>query len=504
MADGKVYLVGAGPGDPGLFTLKGKQLLESAEVLVYDRLAGPELMEWVPENCERIYVGKESSNHTLTQDGINELLVEKAREGKQVVRLKGGDPYVFGRGGEEGIRLSEAGIPFEVVSGVTSAISGLATAGIPITHRGIANAFHVFTAHLKEDGGRLDWSVIAQLEGTLVFLMGRANLPMITSELIKYGRKPETPCAVVQWGTLPWQRTVTGTLGSILTIVEAENIGSPCLIAVGDVVGLREHLAVFEKRPLFGKKIVITRARTQSSRFREMLQEQGAQVLELPAIRIVPKEMSGLDSALERLNTFTWLAFTSVNGVEIFFRRLFESGRDLRVLGHLKLAVIGDGTADALKRFGLNADIVPERFVAESLAESLEAVLCPDDRILLPRAAEARTVLVDQLRNRCDITEVPIYETCEETVEAEKLAELVNQPADAVTFASSSTVRHFVRMVGMERIHEMKGTQFISIGPVTSATMRELGIPVDGEAAEHNLAGLLEILKNVLKEGTNR
>lgn len=500
MKTGKVYLVGAGPGDPGLFTLRGKQLLEQAEVLVYDRLAGPELMAWVPEACERIYVGKESSNHTLTQEGINELLVAKALEGKQVVRLKGGDPYVFGRGGEEGLRLAEAGVPFEVVSGVTSAIAGLAAAGIPITHRGIATSFHVFTAHLKEEGGRLDWPVIAQLEGTLVFLMGRANLPQITQELMRYGKRPETPCGVVQWGSLPWQRTVTGTLADIEGRVEAESIGSPCLIAVGDVVALRPQLGVFEARPLFGKKVVITRARLQSSRFREMLTAQGAQVVELPAIRIEPLPAPELNSALEGLGRFTWLAFTSVNGVELFFKRLFDSGLDLRALGHLKLAVIGDGTAERLKAYGLNADVVPERFVAESMAEALEPLLNENDVILLPRAREARPVLVERLRERCEVCEIPVYQTLEETADPEVLEELMGSPADAVTFASSSTVRHFVRMMGAERIKAMKQTRFISIGPVTTGTMKELGLPVHREAAVHNLDGLLEAVEAVLKE----
>ncbi len=316
---GKVYLVGAGPGDSGLMTLRGKALLEQAEVLVYDRLGTRDMLQWVPENCEKIYVGKQSSDHTLTQDGINRLLIEKAREGKKVVRLKGGDPYVFGRGGEEGLELAEAGIAFEEVPGITSAIAGLAYAGIPATHRGIATSFHVFTAHMKEEEGRQDWPVIAQLEGTLIFLMGRAALPEIAMQLMACGKSHDTPCAIVQWGTTPKQRTVTGTLETIESLADSSGIGSPCLIVVGPVVNLREKLSFFENRPLFGHTGVVTRSRTQSSKLTTQLEAQGAEVLEIPAIRIVPQEQEALQQAVTDIKSYSWLVFTSVNGVSLFF-----------------------------------------------------------------------------------------------------------------------------------------------------------------------------------------
>lgn len=497
---GKVFLVGAGPGDAGLMTLKGKALLEQAEVLVYDRLGTRDMLQWIPDNCEKIYVGKKSSDHTLSQDDINQLLIEKAREGKRVVRLKGGDPYVFGRGGEEGLELAAAGIAFEEVPGITSAIAGLAYAGIPATHRGIATSFHVFTAHMKEEEGRQDWPVIAQLEGTLIFLMGRAALPEITAQLMAHGKAADTPCAIVQWGTTPKQRTVTGTLATLEAIAESSGIGSPCLIVVGPVVVLRDKLSFFENRPLFGKTGIVTRARTQSSKLTEQLEAQGADVIEIPAIRIVPQEAEALEAAVAAIRAYTWLVFTSVNGVSLFFESFLRQYRDVRPLGHLKIAVIGEGTAQALEQFGLKADVIPEEYVAESLAEAMASLVLPTDRILMPRALEARVVLKERLSSQCEVHEIPVYRTEPETMPDRVKAALLETPPGFITFASSSTVRHFVRMAGPEVLGALKQTKMISIGPVTTDTMRELGLTVHKEASPHTIPGLVDAAVRILKE----
>lgn len=497
---GKVYLVGAGPGDSGLMTLRGKQLLEKAEVLVYDRLGTREMLQWVPEACEMIYVGKESSDHTLSQDGINRLLVEKAREGKQVVRLKGGDPYVFGRGGEEALELFEAGIAFEEVPGITSAIAGLAYAGIPATHRGVATSFHVFTAHMKDEEGRQDWPVIAKLDGTLIFLMGRAALSEITKQLIANGKSPDTPCGIVQWGTTPKQRTVTGTLSTLETLADAQGIGSPCLIVVGPVVLLRNQLSFFENRPLFGQRGIVTRARTQSSKLVEQLQVNGAEVIEIPAIRIVPQEQEALKAAVKTIHTYTWLVFTSVNGVNLFFDAFMERYRDVRPLGHLKIAVIGEGTAQALESYGLKADVVPEEYVAESLADALEPLMLPADRLLMPRAQEARIVLKERLSPLCEVHEIPIYRTEQEELSEAMKRQLMTAEPTFITFASASTVRHFVRMAGSEVLETLKNIKMISIGPVTSKAMAELGLTVHMEASPHTIPGLVDAAIHILKE----
>lgn len=497
---GKVYLVGAGPGDAGLMTLKGKALLEQAEVLVYDRLGTREMMQWVPKTCEKIYVGKQSSDHTLSQDGINRLLIDKAREGKRVVRLKGGDPYVFGRGGEEGLALFEAGLAFEEVPGITSAIAGLAYAGIPATHRGVATSFHVFTAHMKEEESRQDWPVIAKLDGTLIFLMGRAALPQITTQLIAHGKSSDTPCAIVQWGTTPKQRTVTGTLETLDSLAEASGIGSPCLIVVGPVVKLRDQLSFFENRPLFGCRGIVTRARTQSSQLTAQLEAQGAEILEIPAIRIVPQEQETLLKAVAEIQTYTWLVFTSVNGVSLFFETFLEKYRDVRPLGHLKIAAIGEGTAQALEKFGLKADVIPEEYVAESLATVMESLVLPNDRVLMPRALEARLVLKERLAERCVVHEIPVYRTEQEVLSESGKRELAECLPAFITFASSSTVRHFVRMAGPEVLAALTQTKMISIGPVTSATMRELGLTVDREANPHTISGLVDATIQILKE----
>lgn len=497
---GEVALVGAGPGDPGLMTLKGKALLEQAEVLVYDRLGTEEMLRWLPEGCELIYVGKESSRHTLSQEKINDLLVEKALEGKRVVRLKGGDPYVFGRGGEEALALKAAGITFEEVPGITSAIAGLAYAGIPATHRGLATSFHVFTAHMKEDEGRKDWPVIAQLEGTLIFLMGRAALHDITTRLVACGKAPETPAAIIQWGTTGRQRTVTGTLADLEARAEAAAIGSPCLIVVGPVVSLRETLSVFEERPLFGLQGVVTRSRTQSSQLTAQLSEAGAQVLEIPAIRIVPQEEEALQAAVAAIGTYDWLVFTSVNGVQLFFDTFMARYRDVRALGGVQIAVIGEGTAQSLHAYGLKPDVMPGEFIAESLADALEAVVKPGERILMPRALEARAVLKERLAHLCAVDEIPIYRTEPEVLQEEAKATLLSAPPHFITFASSSTVRHFVRMVGPDGLAALRGTKMISIGPVTSATMRDLGLTVHKEADPHTIPGLVAATVMIMKE----
>ena len=392
---GKVYLVGAGPGDYGLLTLKGLECIQKADTIVYDRLANEDYLKEAKEGCHFIYVGKVSNNHTLTQDEINDVLVEEARKDRMVVRLKGGDPYVFGRGGEEGEYLLENEIPFEVVPGITSAIGGLCYAGIPITHRDYASSFHVVTGHLKDDENTsIHWNALAHMGGTIVFLMGVSNLQKICHNLMEEGMASTTSVAVIQWATRPNQKVVTGNLQTICEIVRKEGITSPSLIVVGEVVTLREKLNFYEKKPLFGKNIITTRARANSSALKAKLQNLGAHVIECPTISIKPiEENIFLKKCIEELQTYTYLIFTSQNAVSIFFKELNSKGLDTRALSHLKIIAIGQATEEAIKQYGVLPDFIPERFVAESVCDLLEDKLKKEYKILIPKALKTRDVL---------------------------------------------------------------------------------------------------------------
>lgn len=492
---GIVYLVGAGPGDPGLITVKGLEAIKKADVIVYDRLASPQLLKYAREDAEQIYVGKLPDRHTLKQEEINDLLVEKAKEGKIVTRLKGGDPYIFGRGGEEAERCVDEGIPFEVVPGITSAIAVPAYAGIPVTHRDFNSSFSIITGHERPEktNSSIRWDRLATATETLIFLMGVSNLPFIVEQLTQYGRDPETPVALVRWGTRVEQKTLVGTLANIVQKVEENRFQSPAIIIVGEVVKLREKLSWFEKKPLFGKRILVTRARSQSSVLSEKIQELGGEALEFPVIRMTPpKEQEKLDEALQLLPKYDWVVFTSVNGVKYFFKRLNELKLDIRQMSKARIAAIGPKTAEVLIDKGLVVEVLPEEYKAEALVESLKPLVKAGEEILFPRADLARKVLPVELgKMGCHVTEVDAYDTCIETGDATEVVDLLEKGAiQVITFTSSSTVRNFVEAVHTVREDVPKlldRSQIVCIGPITAQTAKELGLQVDVVAETYTI-----------------
>jgi uroporphyrinogen III methyltransferase/synthase len=485
-----VALVGAGPGDPGLLTRRGAELLAQAEVVVYDRLVAPALLELAPADAERIYVGKAPDRVEMQQADINELLVERGQAGKRVVRLKGGDPFVFGRGGEEAEALAAAGVAFEVVPGITSAIAAPAYAGIPVTHRGSSTHFTVVTGHEDPAKGQsdVDWEALARAGGTLVILMGAGRIDEIARRLIDGGRDPSTPVAAVRNGTRADQQTVRADLATI----GSAGVAAPSAIVVGDVASL--DLAWFEQRPLFGRTIVVTRAREQASELGARLAALGAEVLELPAIAIEPIEVK-----VPALDGYQWVVFTSANGVSAFFDRgLAETGRDARALADVRVAAIGPGTAEALRARGIRADLLPERFVAESLLDAFPPPDGDNAHVLLARAEHARDVLPDGLHARGFTVDVlAVYRTVRAEPDAAALARVRAGDIDAITFTSSSTVDNFCDLVG--ELPDPRPT-VVSIGPITSATAREHGLTVDAEAEQHTIDGLVEALKTLFGE----
>jgi len=498
---GKVFLVGAGPGDPGLLTVKALRLLKEADVIVYDALVSKHILKSAGEKAEFVFVGKRGGQASTSQAEIEKFLLEKARAGKKVVRLKGGDPFVFGRGGEEALILSEAGIDWEVVPGITSAIAGPAYAGIPVTQRECTSSVAFITGHEdpeKEDT-RIDWSKVSTGVGTLVFLMGISRLSKIVEELVKNGRASHTPCAVIMWATLPKQKTVTGTLTDIERKVKAAGLGAPSIFIVGEVVKLREKLNWFEETPLFGKRVLVTRSREQASILLEKLELLGAEAVEFPTIRIAPPEnWSDVDGAILKIQEFDWIVFTSVNGVRIFFERLLELGRDIRDLKGLKIAAIGDITRQSLEEKMIKVDLSPPEFVAESLvAEFQKKGNIKGQKFLLPRADLARVELVDGLKKMgADVAEVVLYRTLPDSTfpQAEIIQEILSRQVDWVTFTSSTTVRNFMSSLGVSGKFAEKYFKVASIGPITSQTARECGLEVDLEAKTHTIDGLLEAL----------
>ena len=489
--NGKVYLIGAGPGDPGLLTIKGLECICRADVIVYDRLVHPALLAHARPDVELIYVGKASSAHTMKQDDINRLLVDKAKEGKTVARLKGGDPFVFGRGGEEAEVLVSEGIEFEVVPGITSAIAAPAYAGIPVTQRGLVSTLGIITGHEKGEDSRINWAAVAGLD-TIVFLMGVENLPNIVSELVKNGRDPSTPVALVRWGTRTEQETLVGTLSDIVEKAQQAEFKSPAVTIVGEVVKLREKLRWFDNRPLFGKKVLVTRSRDQASELSELLRQYGAEPIEFPVIKISPPEsFDELDSALERIEKYDWLLFTSANGVRAVMDRLRELGRDVRWLKGPKIGAIGPKTAEALQCLGVRVDFVPREFVAEAVVREF-----PDDprakRILIPRAKEAREVIPEKLRELgADVDVVTSYKTEAKESDVARVRELLDSgEIDIITFTSSSTVKMFA-----ERIPKVPENVIIAcIGPITAETAESLGLKPDVVAEEYTIEGLVEAL----------
>jgi uroporphyrinogen III methyltransferase/synthase len=476
---GKVYLIGAGPGDPGLFTLKGKRCLEEADVVAYDALANRRLLAHAKPGAEMIYVGKRGGQHALPQEEIGRLLVARARAGKVVARLKGGDPFIFGRGGEEAEEVAAAGVPFEVVPGVTSAVAAPAYAGIPLTHREFTSTVAFVTGHedpTKEDTS-IAWDKIATGVGTLVFFMGVGQLPEIVKRLVEHGRSPETPAAVIRWGTRAEQHVVTGTLATL--VERSVGVKPPALIVVGEVVALREKLRWFEDKPLFGRRILITRAREQASVFAERLEAAGAEVAEFPAIQIEPPESwAPLDVAVARLREYRWVIFTSANGVRFFWDRLRAAGRDVRDLFGITVCAIGPATAAALLDHGIRADVIPAEFKAEALVNAVGSEQVQGARILLARAAEAREVIPEELARRGAVVDVvPAYRTVKSTANADELRALLRDgKIDAVTFTSSSTVRYFLDLAGDESARLLQGVVVASIGPITAETAARHGI----------------------------
>jgi len=490
---GVVYLVGAGPGDPGLMTARSLDLIASADAVFYDRLIPPGALSGAREDAELVYVGKQPGVPSLPQEEIGGRLIEAARAGRSVVRLKGGDPFVFGRGGEEGEALREAGVEFEVVPGVTAGVAATAYAGIPVTHRDDASAVAFVTGH--EDPAKaetaLDWDALAAFPGTLVFYMGVKRLAENAAALIAAGRDPEQPAAAIERGTMAAQRTFVATLGTIAETVERERVGAPALIVVGAVAARREQLAWVERRPLHGRTVVVTRARAQASGLAGTLRDLGAEVVELPAIRVEPRiDSDAVRDAVAAIGEYSLLCLTSPNGVRLLFEAMAAAGLDARALAGVAVAAIGPGTARALRREGIVAEIVPERFVAEALVEALADVEVEGRRVLVARAAEARDVLPDALRERgADVDVLALYETVREPPDEEAVA--AAQAADYVTFTSSSTVTNLTAALG-DRFPP--AARVVSIGPVTSESARAAGLRVDIEAERHDVDGLLAAL----------
>jgi len=501
-----IYLVGSGPGDPGLFTLKGVRCMEEADVVVYDRLAPEALLGYARPEAEKIYVGKKPGDPTMSQDEINDLLVEKGRAGMTVVRLKGGDPYIFGRGGEEALALNRAGLPFEVVPGVTSGVAAPAYAGIPVTHRNVSTSVAFVTGHEDPTKGSpdVDWEELANGAETLVLYMGVGRLQEISTRLIEAGRSRETPVACVQWGTLPEQRTVTGTLQDIATRVAKANLKPPAIIVVGDVVALREKgLDWYERRPLFGRRVVVTRARAQAGELSAELERLGAEVHEFPTIEISPPEDYGpLDAAIRDLDSFGLIVFTSANGVDAFLNRLRHHGLDLRAVPRdAKVAAIGPATAERIERAGLRVDVVPEEYRAESLIGALDVSTLAGESVLIPRAKVAREILPEKLREAgAEVVVPPAYESVPLSEGKEKVSvRLRSGEIDCVTFTASSTVENFVGAFGVdEAARLLDDTRVACIGPITAETARKRGLRVDAEADEYTISGLVEAVTGLL------
>ncbi|PID72517.1 MAG: uroporphyrinogen-III C-methyltransferase [Desulfobulbus propionicus] len=502
---GKVYLVGAGPGDPGLITLRGKYLLERAEVVVYDYLANKKLLKHVPETAKLIYAGKKGGGlHAFTQEGINQLLVEHAKAGNMVVRLKGGDPFIFGRGGEEIEDIVAEGIDFEVVPGVTSATAAATYAGIPITHRDYTASVAFVTGHEAptKEHSNIHWDKLATGAGTIVIYMGIKTLPDVTKKLIDYGRSPDTPVAVVRWASTPHQRSVEGTLATISEVVKQADIKPPALVIIGDVVKLRKTIDWYERRPLFNKRIVVTRTREQASELVAKLEEFGAECLEYSTIHIEPVEdYSLLDQAIENIEQYQWILFTSLNAVTYFFKRLYQTGRDSRALAGPHIAVVGRATAEELLKYGLRADLIPQRFTGEGLAEALlETKIGKGSHILLPRALRASEILPETLQDAgAEVNVVPVYQNTPPQGRKEELRqELLEGEVDLLTFTSSSTVTNFLTMVDAKSDEELQkmleNVTIAAIGPITAETVIQNGLQVHIQPDKYTIKDMVQAI----------
>jgi uroporphyrinogen III methyltransferase / synthase len=505
---GKVFLVGAGPGDLGLVTLRAKECIEQADVIVYDHLANPEMLKWAREEAEVIYAGKKASDHVLSQEQINALLVEKSREGKKVVRLKGGDPFVFGRGAEEAEAVVAAGSDFEVVPGITSAIAGPAYAGIPVTHRAQNSHLTLFTGHEEpgKSGSAIDFAALAQLGGTQVMLMGVERIEAITHVMMEKGVRRDLPVALVRWATSGRQETLTGTVESIAQRVAEAGFTAPAVAVFGDVVLLRKNLNWYEKRPLFGKRIVVTRTRQQAGILTNQLRDLGADVLELPTIRIEPpSDLREFAEMVQNAHGYDWIIFTSPNGVTAFFDMFFKLYDDAREIGAVKIAAIGPATAQRVREYHLHINLQPDEFVAEAIVREFEKQGGVENlRILLARAEKARDVLPQQLSERGAIVDQGIaYRTMPEGRDITGARRrFLEEGAELITFTSSSTVENFLAL----GLPWPEGMGVASIGPITSKTARDHGLTVDVEARRHDIGGLVDAIRNFFtaqKEGDN-
>ncbi|WP_338032345.1 uroporphyrinogen-III C-methyltransferase [Desulfobulbus rhabdoformis] len=511
---GKVYLVGAGPGDPGLITLRGKYLLEHAEVVVYDYLANPKLLGYVPKDAKLIYAGKKGGGlHAFTQQGINQLLIDHAKEGSMVVRLKGGDPFIFGRGAEEIEELVREGIDFEVVPGVTSATAAATYAGIPITHREYTASVAFVTGHEDptKKSSNISWEKLATGAGTIVVYMGIKTLPSITKKLIEYGRSPDTPVAVVRWASTPQQFSVEGTLATICEVVQKADIKPPALVIVGDVVKLRKTIDWFERRPLFGQRIVVTRTREQASDLVVKLEENGAECLEYSTIHIEPVEdYTILDQALGEIDSYSWILFTSLNAVTYFFKRLHEKGYDSRKLAATKIAVVGRATGEELLKYGVRADLIPEQFTGKGLAEALLQTEVKGNRILLPRALKATEILPEALTDAgAMVTIAPTYQNIPPQGRREELRDQLEAGSvDMITFTSSSTVSNFLSMLGAADGQELQrllnNVRIAAIGPITAETVRDNGLSVDIQPERYTIDDMVQAIVCYAKDNPSQ
>lgn len=504
---GTVYLVGAGPGDVGLLTLRGAELLRRADVVVYDALVNPDLLRLAPKSAEIIYGGKRAKAHAIPQEDLNQLLVAKAKLGKCVVRLKGGDPYVFGRGGEEAEELADASVPFEVVPGISSIIAAGNYAGIPITHRDHCSSFTVFTGH--EDPNKvtsnLDWSRLAQDSGTKVVLMGAERIRQVAAQLVAHGADKKMPVAMIRWGTTGRQRVIEGTLGNIADIADKAKFGAPAVTLIGGVVGLRKKLNWFERRPLFGKRVVVTRTREQASQLSVRLAELGADVLEIPTIKIAPpQDKVALVESIVGLGEYDWLVFTSPNGVTAFFDYYFKVKDDLRDLGQLRFAAVGPATAAKIKELHLHVDAMPEKYVAKAVAKAIGEIESVENlRLLLLRAEVSTPELPKQLEEMGAIVDdVAVYRTVPETEDITGAAtRFEEEGADWITFASSSAVENFNARFDLSKcLKKFPKMKLLSIGPETSKAILELGCKSAIESRQHNIDGMVSaLLKSVAR-----
>lgn len=490
--NGICYLVGAGPGDLGLVTLRAKECVETADVVIYDALSSPEILCWMKKGAEKVYVGKRAKDHALSQEGINDLIVEKTKEGLNVVRLKGGDPMIFGRGGEEAAELAAAGVAFEIVPGISSSIAGPAYAGIPVTHRDHCSQLTIFTGHEDPTKGEssIDYKHLAKTPGTRVFLMGVARLREIASSLVEGGAASDTPIALVRWATTGSQKTIAGTLADIADIAERTEFKSPAVAVIGGVVNEREKINWFEKRPLFGKRIVVTRTREQAGGLSRELAGLGADVVELPTIRVeAPTDREGFAEGVAHAHEYDWLVFSSPNGVERFFDGFFSIYEDARSLGNPRIAVIGQGTAAKLKEYRFGVDLIPKKFVAEGLVEAFKKESIENLTVLWVRAEEARDVIYDGLiAQGAIVDECLAYKTVPETEDPTgAVARLKDEGADVITFTSASTAENFFKL----GLPWPEGCVAGSIGPVTSEALRSHGIEPAFEAKKHDIAGLV-------------